>query len=137
MDGNPVPTPGQVPVLWLGTAERISAIVEKNHPGIWVMGDLADDDRNRGMGIVVEYAGRSGKARWSAPGPFKWDYTRFGKADVSAAAPDEVIEMTFVKKNAALDGLTGTICNRGKFPGEWGSQGFENMIQAGDDNWHP
>ena len=27
--------------------------------------------------------------------------------------------------------------NRGKFPGEWGSQGFENMIQAGDDNWHP
>ena len=27
--------------------------------------------------------------------------------------------------------------NRGKFPGEWGSQGFENIIQAGDDNWHP
>ena len=29
-----------VPVLWLGTAERISAIVEMNHPGVWIMGDL-------------------------------------------------------------------------------------------------
>ena len=32
-DGNPVPNPVSVPVLWLGTAERISAIVEMNHPG--------------------------------------------------------------------------------------------------------
>ena len=44
-------------MLWLGTAERVSAIVEMNNPGVWVMGDLADDDRNHGMGIVVEYAG--------------------------------------------------------------------------------
>src|SRR5207247_6119604 len=27
LDGNPVPNPTQVPVVWLGTAERISAIV--------------------------------------------------------------------------------------------------------------
>ena len=65
LDGNPVPTPADVPVLWLGTAERISAIVEMNHPGVWVMGDLADDDRGRGMGIVVEYAGHKGKPQWS------------------------------------------------------------------------
>ena len=32
LDGNPVPTPTQVPVLWLGAAERISAIVEMNYP---------------------------------------------------------------------------------------------------------
>ena len=65
LDGNPVPTPAEVPVLWLGTAERISAIVEMKHPGVWVMGDLADDDRRHGMGIVVEYAG----ARASRNGP--------------------------------------------------------------------
>ena len=41
LDGNPVPTPATVPVLWLGTAERISAIVEMTHPGVWLMGDLA------------------------------------------------------------------------------------------------
>src|SRR6202042_3107077 len=60
LDGNPVPVPCEVPVLWLGTAERISAVVEMNNPGVWIMGDLADDDRSRGMGIVVEYAGRKG-----------------------------------------------------------------------------
>jgi len=105
LDGNPVPTPADVPVLWLGTAERISAVVEMNHPGVWVMGDLADDDRKRGMGIVVEYAGAKGKPQWVKPKPFKWDYSRFGKAGATPAAPDETIEMTIVKHNAALDGF--------------------------------
>src|SRR6185437_12329441 len=50
LDGNPVPTPADVPVLWLGTAERISAIVEMKHPGVWILGDLANDDRKHGMG---------------------------------------------------------------------------------------
>ena len=66
---------------------RISAIVEMKHPGVWVMGDLADDDRRRGMGIVVEYAGRSGKPLWVKPKPFTWDYARFGNSTVTPAAP--------------------------------------------------
>jgi FtsP/CotA-like multicopper oxidase with cupredoxin domain len=70
LDGNPVPNPAQVSVLWLGTAERISAIVDMNHPGVWIIGDLADDDRRHGMGSVVEYAGRGGQAKWIAPRPF-------------------------------------------------------------------
>jgi FtsP/CotA-like multicopper oxidase with cupredoxin domain len=105
LDGNPVPTPAEVPALWIGTGERVSAIVEMKNPGVWVLGDLADDDRDRGMGIVVEYAGQSGKPRWTAPKPFKWDYTRFGKPRRDAALPDETIEMTFAKNNAALDGF--------------------------------
>jgi FtsP/CotA-like multicopper oxidase with cupredoxin domain len=105
LDGNPVPTQVAVPVLWLGTAERISAVVEMNHPGIWVMGDLADDDRTRGMGIVIEYAGKTGKPKWTKPAPFKWDYTRFGRPDRHAAAPDETIDMTFTKNNAANQGF--------------------------------
>jgi hypothetical protein len=28
------------------------------------MGDLSDDDRRHGMGIVVEYARRKGVAQW-------------------------------------------------------------------------
>jgi hypothetical protein len=47
--------------------------------GVWVTGDLSDDDRVPGMGIVVEYAGHSSKPRWVKPKPFLWDYTRFGK----------------------------------------------------------
>ena len=105
LDGNPVPNPTDVPVLWIGTAERISAIVEMNHPGVWVMGDLSDDDRGHGMGIVVEYGGRSGKPQWIKPKPYRWDYTIFGKTGATAAPPDETIEMLIVKHNGALHGF--------------------------------
>jgi FtsP/CotA-like multicopper oxidase with cupredoxin domain len=105
LDGNPVPTPTKVSVLWLGTAERISAAVEMNRPGVWVMGDLADDDRTKGMGIVIEYAGKKGKPIWIKPAPFKWDYARFGKSDPNRKSADETIEMTFTKNNAANQGF--------------------------------
>ncbi|HEY5410732.1 MAG TPA: multicopper oxidase domain-containing protein [Caulobacteraceae bacterium] len=105
MDGNPVPTPVDVPVLWLGAAERVSAIVEMNHPGIWILGDTSDDDRGNGMGIVVEYAGAKGPAQWAKPPAAKWDYTRFGQPAGLAEPPDQVFDMTFVKDNAALHGF--------------------------------
>jgi FtsP/CotA-like multicopper oxidase with cupredoxin domain len=111
LDGNPVPNPETVPVLWLGTAERVSAIVEMNHPGIWIMGDLADDDRRHGMGIVVEYAGRAGKPQWIAPPPFRWSYARFAKPGVSAPPPDETSEMIFAKENAAEEGFNRWMIN--------------------------
>jgi FtsP/CotA-like multicopper oxidase with cupredoxin domain len=104
LDGNPVPTVAEVPVLWLGTAERISATVEMRHPGVWIMGDLADDDRKHGMGIVVEYSGHSGKAQWIKPAAFHWNYLQFGKT-LAAQEADEVIEMTFAKRNAAENGF--------------------------------
>jgi FtsP/CotA-like multicopper oxidase with cupredoxin domain len=116
LDGNPVPIPAAVPVLWLGTAERVSAIVEMNHPGVWIMGDLDNDDRRHGMGIVVEYAGRIGKPVWLAPPPFRWDYTRFAKAGASAAAPDETFEMRFAKDNAAEEGFNRWTINGAAYP---------------------
>ncbi len=115
-DGNLVPNPLKVPVLWLGTAERISAIVEMNHPGVWVLGDLADDDRKHGMGIVVEYGGHKGRPVWLTPPPYRWNYTRFGKPGASAAAPDETIEMTFAKDNAAHEGFNVWSINGVAFP---------------------
>ena len=105
LDGNPVPHPADVPVLWLGTAERISAIVEMKRPGVWVLGDLADDDRNHGMGIVIEYANQRGKPQWIKPKPFAWDYRRFAQLNGHTAAPDETIELVFAKRNAANRGF--------------------------------
>jgi FtsP/CotA-like multicopper oxidase with cupredoxin domain len=105
LDGNPVPNPTMVPVLWIGTAERISAIVHMSHPGVWILGDLDDGDRGRGMGIVVEYAGRTGKPQWIAPPPFKWSYLRFAKPAEAAPSADETIEMSFAKDNAAEEGF--------------------------------
>ena len=87
LDGNPVPTPADVPVLWLGTAERISAIVEMNHPGIWVMGDLADDDRRHGMGIVVEYAGPEGQAAMDQAQALSLGLHAFRQAQARAGRP--------------------------------------------------
>jgi FtsP/CotA-like multicopper oxidase with cupredoxin domain len=105
LDGNPVPRPADVPVLWLGTAERISAVVEMSHPGVWVMGDLADDDRRDGMGVVVEYAGSNGKPVWRKPAPYRWDYRRFAEPGKTAQLPDHTIDMLFAKDNAAEQGF--------------------------------
>lgn len=115
LDGNPVPSPAKVPVLWLGTAERISAVVEMNHPGVWIMGDLDNDDRRHGMGIVVEYAGHTGKPLWTAPPPFRWSYARFAKPG-AAAPPDETFEMLFVKQNAAEEGFNRWMINEVAYP---------------------
>jgi FtsP/CotA-like multicopper oxidase with cupredoxin domain len=116
LDGNPVPNPAQAHVLWIGTAERISALVEMKHPGVWIMGDLDNDDRRHGMGIVVEYAGSTGKAQWIAPPPFKWSYSRFGKPGTTPPSPDETIDMTFAKDNAAEEGFNRWTINGIAYP---------------------
>ena len=116
LDGNPVPNPLKVPVLWFGTAERISAIVEMKHPGVWVLGDTADDDRRHGMGIVVEYAGHAGKPGWMAPPAFRWDYTQFAKPGVAGSAPDETFEMLIAKENAVEEGFNRWTINGAAFP---------------------
>lgn len=116
LDGNPVPNPANVPVLWLGTAERISAVVQMNHPGVWILGDTADDDRRHGMGLVVEYAGRKGKAQWIASPRFHWNYAHFAKRGASAPAPDETFQMIFEKDNAAEDGFNRWTINGVAYP---------------------
>jgi len=116
LDGNPVSNPAAVPVLWLGTAERISAIVEMNHPGVWILGDLDDDDRRHGMGIVVEYAGQKGKGQWVKPVPYHWNYLRFAKPGASSQPPDETIDMTFAKDNAAEEGFNRWTINGVAYP---------------------
>lgn len=106
LDGNPVPRSADVPVLWIGTGERVSAVVEMTHPGVWVMGDLDDDDRAHGMGIVVEYAGQKGRPRWNAPPRHAgWDYRWFASPNGKPVTPDDIIELTFAKANAAEQGF--------------------------------
>jgi FtsP/CotA-like multicopper oxidase with cupredoxin domain len=116
LDGNPVPNPHKVPVLWLGTAERISAIVQMNHPGVWIMGDLDDDDRRHGMGIVVEYAGRKGPAQWVKPPATRWNYTDFGRPGTSPVQPAEAFDMIFAKQNAGQEGFNRWTINNLAYP---------------------
>jgi len=104
LDGNPVPRPQPVDVLELGTAERIDAVVEMKTPGVWILGTPKDDDRKNGMGIVVEYANKSGVPRWIKPPRKPWDYTIFGDSR-PAPNPDEVIPLVFGKINGGTGGF--------------------------------
>ena len=62
LDGNQVPQPQLVSMLRLAPAERVSALVEMNHPGVWVLGEVRKHIMAAGMGIVVEYARQQRKA---------------------------------------------------------------------------
>jgi len=122
LDGNPVPNPANVPVLWLGTAERISAIVDMKHPGVWILGDLDNDDRRHGMGIVVEYGGQKGKGGWVKPLSTHWDYLRFGRAPSASVLqreslpPDQIFDMRFEKDNAAEESFNRWTINGIAYP---------------------
>jgi FtsP/CotA-like multicopper oxidase with cupredoxin domain len=118
LDGNPVPYQAEVPVLCLGPAERVCALVEMKQPGIWVLGDLIDEDRSRGMGIVVEYAGAKGEPQWRKPQPFRWDYRRFAASRAVTAPPDETLAMTFAAQIGARDGFDEFTINGTRLPME-------------------
>jgi FtsP/CotA-like multicopper oxidase with cupredoxin domain len=96
LDGNPVATPRAVNILQIGVAERIDAIVEMKRPGVWIFGSTADDERQKGMGVVVEYADRRGEPQWVAPAKEPWDYGAFGKPQ-TPPDPDGKFELVFRK----------------------------------------
>jgi FtsP/CotA-like multicopper oxidase with cupredoxin domain len=93
MDGNPVPNPQTVETLSLAVAERVDAIVEMNHPGVWVLGSTLQASRGMGLGIVVEYAGQSGMPVWIDPQSPSWDYTKFAET-AEAVAPDKTFDLS-------------------------------------------
>jgi FtsP/CotA-like multicopper oxidase with cupredoxin domain len=97
LDGNPVAKPAMVNVLEMAPAERIDAIVQMDQPGVAILGETDDAVRTAGLGVVVEYAGRSGKPQWTALPNERWDYTLFGRQE-TAPEPDERIPLVFKQK---------------------------------------
>jgi FtsP/CotA-like multicopper oxidase with cupredoxin domain len=106
MDGNPVPAPKEVDVLSIAVAERVDAIVEMKSPGVWVLGSTLEKGRQMGLGIVVEYAGKSGPPVWKDPLKTDWDYTQFAST-APAPKPDETIMLALMdlgpQKDAKFD----------------------------------
>lgn len=96
LDGNPVPTPAPVDVLFIGPGERIDAYVEMNHPGVWILGAPEDDVRAAGLGVIIEYANQHGEPQWIAPKSLLWDYIIFGHSGTQPT-PDQTIDMVFEK----------------------------------------
>jgi len=99
LDGNPVPNPCRVPMLSLAPAERVSAIVEMNNPGVWILGEVRKHIRAAGMGVVVEYADRSGEPQWRQPEALSWDYARFGSTESSASGGGGITDIPLVFKS--------------------------------------
>ncbi|HTU43835.1 MAG TPA: multicopper oxidase domain-containing protein [Bryobacteraceae bacterium] len=99
LDGNPVPNPNSVPMLRLAPAERVSAIVQLNNPGAWVLGEVRKHIRAAGMGIVVEYANRGGEPEWRQPEILSWDYQRFESTEPSASEDTGAAEIPLVFKS--------------------------------------
>jgi len=96
LDGNPVPQPKVVPMLRLSPAERVCVEVEMDHPGVWVLGEVRKHVKAAGMGIVVEYAGSSGKPQWQQPNNLVWNYLQFGAPQDSTSAQSKAIEVPLV-----------------------------------------
>ncbi len=116
MDGNALPAAKKTRVLELGPAERIDAVVEMNNPGVWILGATRDRDRQSGMGVVVEYAGRSGQPRWVAPEDPRWSYTDFSAPTQGAAQSAERIPLVFEKKFAGSRWVDKWTINGKSFP---------------------
>jgi FtsP/CotA-like multicopper oxidase with cupredoxin domain len=100
LDGNSVPTPRTVEQLRLAPAERVSAIVEMNAPGVWVLGEVRRHVQAAGMGIVVEYANANGAPKWVQPPDLVWDYSQFAAQTRAAPVAESAIEipLTFDSK---------------------------------------
>ena len=96
LDGNPVPNPQPVSMLRLAPAERVSALVEMNNPGIWILGEARKHIQAAGMGIIVEYANRSGKPQWQQPESLVWNYTQFASPATPSTPSQSAIEIPLV-----------------------------------------
>jgi FtsP/CotA-like multicopper oxidase with cupredoxin domain len=118
LDGNQVPQPQVVPMLRLAPAERVSALVEMNHPGAWVMGEVRKHIMAAGMGIVVEYAGSSGKPQWDQPDQLTWGYPVFAApGPAPPPQPDMVtIPMVFESKFAGHGAMDRWAINGKSYP---------------------
>lgn len=115
LDGNPVPAPRSVPVLTIAPAERIDAIVEMNSPGVWIFGSIDDDKRAKGMGVVIEYAGRRDRPQWSKPQNVGWDYTTFA-VNAPIERPDRTFHLVFEKIPGGRGGFNRWTINGKSFP---------------------
>jgi FtsP/CotA-like multicopper oxidase with cupredoxin domain len=119
LDGNAVPQPKVVPMLRLSPAERVCVEVEMNNPGVWVLGEVRKHVQAAGMGIVVEYAGKSSKPVWVQPQELAWDYMAFESAGgASSADGGEVIEvpLVFESKFAGHGAMDKWMINGRSFP---------------------
>ena len=119
LDGNPVPTSRTIPMLRLAPAERISAVVEMNNPGVWVLGEVRKHVQALGMAVAVEYESKSGPARWQQPSDLVWSYEQFAAArpaDPTASGPAILVPLVFEAKFRGHGAMEAWTINGDSYP---------------------
>jgi FtsP/CotA-like multicopper oxidase with cupredoxin domain len=118
LDGNSVARPQLVPMLRLAPAERVSALVEMNHPGAWVLGEVRKHIMAAGMGIALEYSGSSGQPRWDQPEALSWDYLRFAASGQATSLETDIvtIPLVFASKFAGHGAMDRWTINEKSYP---------------------
>lgn len=116
MDGSPVATETRVETLRLGPAERISAVVTMDAPGVWILGEARPAFRKTGMGMVIEYAGRAGEPQWTAPTKLQWDYRAFADVVPVIRKPDVTVPLVFTSRFQGHGALDRWMINGKSFP---------------------
>ena len=128
LDGRPVPTQAKVETLRFGPAERVSALVTMDKPGVWILGETDSSIRNSGLGVVVEYAGRSQKPQWSAPAEQRWSYAAFADATPAVYKPDVTIPLVFTSRFQGHGALGRWMINGKSYP-ETGTIRLQNGLR--------
>jgi FtsP/CotA-like multicopper oxidase with cupredoxin domain len=116
LDGNEVPVAREVDAIEMGPAERVDAVVTMNQPGVWILGETDPRLRNAGLGIVVEYANRSGVPQWTAPANTPWDYTLFGREVETPPPAGGIVTLVFRRKFAGNRWVDHWTINGKSFP---------------------
>ena len=117
MDGNPVPTPQSVEVLLLGPRRARGCDRGDESARRVDLGATNDEQRNDGMGVVIEYENQKGQPQWIAPAKTGWDYTIFGKT-VTRPTPDHTFEMVIEKNPRAIGKFNQWVINGKEYPHE-------------------
>jgi FtsP/CotA-like multicopper oxidase with cupredoxin domain len=106
LDGYPVPCRTTVEVLSLGVGERVEALVLMDSPGVWILGSPDDKARSLGMGIVIEYADRTGSPIWNSPDSHTpWSYASFAKKHEPAPQPHRTLGFSLERRPPGPDGF--------------------------------
>ena len=103
---------------WLPPSES-RALVEMNHPGVWVLGEVRKHIMAAGMGIVVEYGGSSGKPQWDQPNQLTWDYLLFAAPGPPSSQQSNAvtIPLVFESKFAGHGAMDHWTINGKSYPG--------------------
>jgi FtsP/CotA-like multicopper oxidase with cupredoxin domain len=118
LDGNSVPTPRSIPMLRLAPAERVSAVVEMNNPGVWVLGEVRKHVQALGMAVAVEYGNYGGPVRWEQPPDLIWNYAQFAAAqpDATPSEPPIRVPLVFDSKFRGHGAMEAWTINGASYP---------------------